>query len=305
MKKSMTNIWLRTGAVLMGLLLWFHVATEKTYNHQLTLPINEIMLAENLALAENPPESLTILVTASGKQLLRNKWRASGLRINATQYRPGRYNIDLNTSNTSLIDPRTDLSMDEILSPNSFLLNVDYFDQQEKEITPNIIITPDEGYAVKEIQTPLPSKIKVSGARSVLRTIKSLTTEQKEVSGLRNNLSLTLAVIYPEAYGLTLEPDSIEVNIEIVPVQTRLFKNVPILIYNSPSGKSVSIDPLSVDIEMTGPPKEINLLNKNALVASVDFDKLNGADSAVISIACPPRFRVKRTSVLSVRIFVK
>ena len=76
MKKSMTNIWLRTGAVLMGLLLWFHVATEKTYNHQLTLPINEIMLAENLALAENPPESLTILVTASGKQLLRNKWRA-------------------------------------------------------------------------------------------------------------------------------------------------------------------------------------------------------------------------------------
>ncbi len=289
----------------MGLLLWFHVATEKTYNHQLTLPINEIMLTENLSLAENPPESLTIMVTASGKQLLRNKWRSSGLRINATQYRPGRYNIDLTTSNTSLIDPSTDLSMDEILSPNSFLLNVDYFDEQEKEIIPNIIVTPDDGYAVKEIHTPIPSKIKVSGARSVLRSIKSLTTEQKEVSGLRNNLSLTLAVIQPEAYGLNLEPDSIQVSIEIVPVQTRLFKNVPIVIYNSPTGKTVSADPHSIDIEMTGPPTEINLLNKNAIVASVDYSKLNGTDSALISIACPPRFRVKRSSAQSARLYIQ
>jgi len=195
--------------------------------------------------------------------------------------------------------------MDEILSPNSFLLNVDYFDQQEKEIIPNIIITPDEGFAVKEIQTPLPSKIKVSGARSVLRSIKSLTTEQTEISGFRNNLSLTLAVVHPEAYGLTLEPDSIQVNIEIVPVQTRLFKNIPILIYNSPTGKNVSLDPPSIDIEMTGPPKEINLLNKNALVASVDYSQLNGTDSAIISIACPPRFKVKRSSVQSVKIFIK
>ena len=116
-----------------------------------------------------------------------------------------------------------------------------------------------------------------------------MTTEQKEVSGLRNNLSLTLEVIKPEAYGLTLSPDSIEVKIEIVPVQTRLFQEVPIVVYNSPSDKTIGLDPASIDIEMTGPPKEINLLNKNALVASVDFDKLNGTDSALISIACPPR----------------
>jgi len=56
---------------------------------------------------------------------------------------------------------------------------------------------------------------------------------------------------------------------------------------------------------MTGPPKEINLLNKNALVASIDFSQLNGADSAIISIACPPRFRVKRSSVLSVKVFIE
>lgn len=301
----MTNIWLKVGAVLMGMLLWFHVATEKTYNHQLTLPITEIMLASNLSLAANPPESLIILVTASGKQLLRSKWRSSGLRINAAQYRPGRYNIDLNTSNTSLIDPGTEISFDEVLTPNSFLLNVDYLDEQEKDIIPNIVVTPDDGYALKEIHAAVPPKIIVRGARSVLKQISVLTTDQTEISGVRNNLILTLAVLQPEAYGLTIEPDSITVKIEIVPVQTRLFKKVPIVIYNSPSGKTVEIDPPDIDIEMTGPPKEINLINKNALVASVDFNNLNGTDSARINIACPPRFKVKRSSVKTVKLTIK
>jgi hypothetical protein len=90
--------------------------------------------------------------------------------------------------------------------------------------------------------------------------------------------------------------------IEIVPVKTRLFERIPIIVYNSPGGKKVRPMPATIDIEMTGPPEEISKLNPNSLVASVDFDQLSPEDSAPIKIDCPSHFRVKRASVQFVKL---
>ena len=44
------NIWIKLVALAMGLLLWFHVVTEKRYNYQLSLPVKEIALKNDLTL---------------------------------------------------------------------------------------------------------------------------------------------------------------------------------------------------------------------------------------------------------------
>ena len=300
-KTPFTNIWLRIAAVVMGLLLWFHVATEKKYNYEVKVPIKEIIVKENLALASPPPESLTIIVSATGKQLLRRSWKETGLRINASQYQPGNHNFELNISNTILPDAGV-ISLAEIVRPRTFLLDIDYFDETKIKVVPNLIITPDEGFAVKTVQEPVPPEITIRGARAILQKISQVTTEQKEVTGLRNNIEVVLQVQEPEGYGLSIEPDTVRVNVEIVPVRTRLFEKIPIIVYNSPSGKRLRPTPSTVDIEMTGPPDEINLLNRNALIASVDFAKLSSTDSAPIKIECPNHFKVKRTSAQFVRL---
>jgi len=301
MKFPLTNIWLRTAAVIMGLLLWFHVATEKNYNYEVTLPVSEIIVKDNLALASEPPESLTIIVSATGKQLLRQSWRESGLRINASQYTPGSHNFELATSNTVLADPGV-ISVGEIVMPRTFVLDIDHFDEAQVAVVPDLIILPDEGFAVKTVQKPIPPNVTIYGARSRVREITQLQSEQKEISGVRNNIEVTLKVLDPAGYGLSIEPDTVTINIEIVPVKTRLFEKIPIIVYNSPNDKRVKATPATIDIEMTGPPDEINLLNRNALVASVNFDQLSTEDSAPIKIDCPSHFKVKRASAQFVRL---
>lgn len=294
-KAPFTNIWLRIVAIIMGLLLWFHVATEKKYNYEVRLPISEIIVKENLALASPTPESLTIKVSATGKQLLRQGWKEPGLRINASEYPPGNYNFELTTANTLLSDAGA-VVLTEIVRPRTFLLDVDYHDETQARVIPNVIITPDEGFAVKTVQEPVPPSITIHGARSLLSEIQQVTTEQKEVNGIRNNIEVVLKVEPPVGYGITIEPDTVRLNIEIVPVKTRLFEKIPIIVYNSPAGKRLRPSPATVDIEITGPPDEINLLNRNALIASVDFNKLKTEDSAPIKIDCPNHFKVKRAS---------
>lgn len=300
-KTPFTNIWLRIAAIVMGLLLWFHVATDKKYNYEVTVPIKEIIVKENLALSAPPPDSLTIIVSASGKQLLRSGWKETGIRINASQYLPGSYNFELSVANTILPDAGG-ISLAEIVRPRTFVLDVDYFDEAKVKIVPNLSIVPDEGFAVKTVLEPTPSEITIKGARSLLQKISQVTTEPKEIEGVRNIIEVVLKVQEPEGYGITIEPDTVLVNIEVVPVKTRLFDKIPIIVYNAPNGKILRPTPFTVDIEMTGPPDEINLLNRNALIASVDFSNMSVADSAPIKINCPNHFKVKKASAQYVRL---
>ena len=55
--KILDHFWLKITALILGLLLWFHVATEKTYNHELYLPVSEVILGDGLALVDPPPDS--------------------------------------------------------------------------------------------------------------------------------------------------------------------------------------------------------------------------------------------------------
>ncbi len=125
MVKIFEHLWIKIIAILLGLLLWFHVATEKIYTYQLYLPISDIILADGLTLSTNPPDSLMVTVSATGKQLMRKKWRDRGLRIIASQFDMGKHNIPLNTSNTFISSPTSDVMLEEILSPSNINISVD------------------------------------------------------------------------------------------------------------------------------------------------------------------------------------
>ncbi len=302
MTKILENFWLKIMALVMGLVLWFHVATEKEYNHEITLPVNEILLDESLTLANLPPDSITIAVAATGKQLLRSKWQRRGVRINATPYGTGRSVINLSTDNVSLVSAPTEIFLDEVISPSSVSLDIDQEIVKELDVTVDLVTEPDEGFVVSRISPPSPSKVTVTGARSFLRKLHEVSTQRKELTKLRHNLDVSLKLQPPEGYDIRLSPDSVKVTINVVPVKTRVFEEVPVVIYNAPVGESVRAVPPSINLELTGPPKDIDLLNRNALVVSADYRERDGNNNAPIKIDCPSHYRVKEASVDSVKL---
>jgi YbbR domain-containing protein len=301
MKSLLDNFWLKIMALVLGLLLWLHVATEKTYNHEVRLKVAEILLDDSLTLANTPPESLTIVVSATGKQLLRQRWRNAGVRINASQYQTGRHTISLSPSNTSLVASGNRVAVDGVVSPSTVTLAVDRIAESRADVDLDLIVEPDDGFAVSYLSDPVPPEVTVRGARSLVRTITMISTEHREVSGVRTDITLTLAVIPPEGYGISVRPDSVEVNIEVVPVKTRVFQNIPIVVYNIPAGEQVSIQPQVINVELNGPPEDIDLLNRNAIVASVDYRNMDTTGRAPVKVDVPSSFRVKRQTSETVR----
>ncbi len=301
MFKPFNNAWIKLIALVMGLLLWIHVATEKVYDHEISLPLVEIILKDQLTLASNPPESLTVMVSARGKQLLRRKWRQRGIRVNATQVSTGREEIALTVANTSLIGAE-DVTLDEILAPNSITLQVDYLAQKTVKVITDVATFPDEGYTVRAITGPEPPEVTIAGPRSLLQNYSSISTERKEIRGIRTDLTLSVPLADPEGYGIVLTPDSVTVSLEVVPVRTRVFEDVPIVVYNSPADRTVKTRPPTLRIELTGPPEAIDRLGRSAVIASVDYNEKDVYDVANVKIDYPAGFRVKKSSAQQVRI---
>jgi len=142
MKSLLENFWLKIVALIMGLLLWFHVATEKIYNYEVRVPISEIALDDSLTLANRPPDSITVVVAAKGKQLLRQTWRDYGVRILATAYGPGRHVVPLSAANTTLIAGGNRVAIDGVVSPTSINLHVDEIVRATVDVVLDLDIRP-------------------------------------------------------------------------------------------------------------------------------------------------------------------
>lgn len=303
--KLFDNIWLKVIAIAAGLVLWFHVVTEKVYHHRLQLPITEIVLDEKLTLMDAPLDSLMVVVHASGKQLLRKKWRERGVKIHAVQLPTGHHNINLTTANVSLFDVGNLVTLDEVVSPTSLRLYIDHQSEMTVKVTPDINPVPDEGFAVSKISSPEPSEVTLIGARSLVRRHTTVSTIPKELTGLRNNLTLTLPLVKPPGYRIELQPDSVTVTVEIVAVKTRIFEDVPIVVYNAPPNKKALTFPATLRIELTGPPEEIDDLDRSTLIASADFRLIDSNGLTSVKVDCPSHFKVKKISADAVRIIVQ
>ena len=295
----MDNIGIKIGALLMGFLLWFHVATEKESNYEITLPVNEVVLPDSLTLASAAPESLTVVVGAPGKQLLRTRWRRRGIRINVSNYAIGKHSVSLTPDNTSLIGSDNLITLNEIVLPLGFELIVDRMTTATVPIVANVIAEADEGFTVSRISQPDPPVVTVTGAKTVVSKLTVIQTVADTVTGLRNGVPLYLHVVAPDIYGLTVKPESVLVNILVVPVKTRTF---PVVIFNAPSDKQITPIPSVVSIELTGPPKDIDLLNRNAVVASVDYRQIDSSLTAPLKVDCPTNFQTRHISTERIRL---
>ncbi|MBD3403076.1 hypothetical protein GF420_09275 [candidate division GN15 bacterium] len=302
MPKLWDNFWLKLTAVVLGLLIWLHVATEKEYTHEFRMPVTEVNLGDSLTLASNPPDTLRVAISGTGKQLLRKKWRGRGIRINASQQTAGRHRIALSTENVSLVGPTGELSLDEIVAPSQVLLNVDRLASVTLPVTGSFVAEPADGFAIATPVLITPDSASLHGPRSVIRRFNDLETESKQLRGLRDDVSIMLALQEPPMYGVSVEPESVRVELRVMPVKTRVFESVPVRVFNSPPDSTVRTVPPTVRIELTGPPTEVDALDGSALTVSADYRQRAESGRAAVKVDSPPAFRIRNVSTDSVRI---
>ncbi|MBI5267087.1 MAG: YbbR-like domain-containing protein [candidate division Zixibacteria bacterium] len=302
MLKIFDNLWAKFFSLLIGVLIWFHVATEKSYNYDIRLPITKVDIKEGLILTRPFTDTVTAGVTAIGKQLLREKWQAQGVRLSAVGYPAGQHTVALTPSNVTLVSTAGGVHIHDIISPTSVALDIDQQYVAFLPVEPALDVTADVGFAVARQIDVSPDTVTVVGPRSVIKTLKSVATQSYVIKGLRTGTTIKLPLAHPENSNLRITPDSATLSIRVVPVKTRSYDNLQVIVFNAPAGSSVVTSPPLVRVDLAGPPEDIDLLNRNAITVSVDYRHQSADHKAQLKVDCPSSFRVARLPIDSVRI---
>jgi YbbR domain-containing protein len=301
MKKLFENLWVKLAALVLAVLLWFHVVTDKTYQNEIALPLKKVDLAEDLALIEPPPDSITVNVSATGKSLLRTDWKKRGLRLVVDRSRPGRFTTDVSTANLSLVKAEK-VVLRDVISPREIAFSCDWKSEKEVPILSRITVLPDEGYAAPESDSIVPSTAIISGPKRALSPLEYVETERIVLEGVRNSFSREVALLAGDTYGLKIEPDSAIAYINVYPVRRKVISGVTIELINAPRHKMFDVVPKTIELRVAGKAGGIDSLTADRVSAIADYVLANAAGVIPVQVVLPPSISLLYKSTDSVRL---
>ncbi len=301
MAKLYENLWVKIASVILAILLWFHVVTEKVYQHDIYLPLEVIDITGDLELVDAPPDSIKITVSAIGKRLLRTDWKKRGLKLLLNRSRPGHFRVDLGTENLSLVNAEN-VDLVSVLAPRELTLNCDTKIRRELPVISRINISANEGFVVRITDSIVPSTVIVTGPSKSLANIKNVETISKTFDNVRNNFDRKVALKIPNLYGVHFEPDSIIAYIEVAPVKRKTIPFVEIKLINTPRFKNYESTPQSIELSISGMAEIIDSITVNEVSAIADFALRDTTGKIPLNIILPEKTTLVSKSSDSVTI---
>jgi len=301
MAKLFENLWVKISAILLAILLWFHVATEKTFQVEISLPLAQIEISDDLVIAEPPPDSVRVLISASGKTLLRSSWKRSGVRLVVSGSRASKFVTELSPVNLSLVKGDK-LNLMEVIQPREIVLTCERKMRKTVPIVSKLVVRPDDGYLISEKEAIFPKEVTLTGPWGRLKDIDSIETMSRTIESVRDDFSSRIALVRPDIYGLVMEPDTVVAYFNVTPVKRREFKNIAVRLINIPRGSNYDFVPQSVDLRVAGKNETIDSLSEELFSAIADYAIADSSDKTPLQIVAPPLVTILYQSADSVKI---
>lgn len=300
MSSPFSNIFLKITAVLLAILLWFHVVSKKHYDYGITLPVTEIDLPAGIGPVSGFPDSLVVRVNAEGKQLLRTDWKKAGLKIKATRLRRGINNLELNPETVSLVRAEN-VTLLDLPGAGSITIQLDRLDTLQVPIASRITAALNGGtmyVAEKVVLTP--NRTRVIGPAALLSQIDSIPTESKVLTN--GDSAHTMYVKLQPPTGIRVQDDSVLARVLFEKAASRRFEPLPVTMGRNRLGGRVKIDPDRVAVDIRCPETIIDTISSSAIKAQVNNDDSIRDGYLKVNVTFPRRCTLLRVIPDSVRV---
>lgn len=289
-RKIFQNIWTKVGAILLALLVWFHVVTEKIYEVNCQIPLIVERLPPDLTLVEPPPAQVRVRIRAKGKSLIGFYFKKLRIIADLEGAKQGTLEYELSPKDVQASSGEFS-GVVEIISPRNLKLRIDRYISKKVQVIPLVETKPAPGYIQIGEITLTPSQVVISGPSREVRKIASVETERLELLEVKTPLSQVVKIITPLP-NLEVLPQSVSIFADIQRKVTHQINGVPVELVHSPTGKG--LEPALVDLTVVGGEKIIEELKKEDIKATVDYRQIwiKGKENLTAKIILPPTVRL-------------
>lgn len=258
-------------ALLIAILLWFHVKTVKVYELDLPATLLVENIPSDLVLTSELPDHILVKARGNGRQFL-------NVRSNSITY-----TLDFKNKKSVGESPFY-LSSDKVHVPRGYNISVlsvpsyilcTFDNKVSREVRVQPVIGPSPpGFVLTDFLEWEPEKVVLEGPGKALERVETVPTHEFTVFGSvdsKNLVSRKLALNLPDIPGLSASPDSVEVRVELERIAERTLAACRIKPINIPEGRTVDIQPPTIDITYRGAGNILENLNPDSIRVVIDL----------------------------------
>jgi len=221
------NLTLKIGAVLLALLLWVHVATNKAYEHQFDVELRLVNVPAGLVLVSDFPTTATIRVKTTGKQLIALSAKEIVVQVDASEFTEGSIEHDLTDRIAAAAFDQV-YERVEIVFPRKLFLRFEREAQKNVLIESQVKATAADGFLIVNRPRIEPEMISVSGPASIVRNLKKVATAGVELNGLTTSTSHKVKLVIPDSMHIKLSDSAVTLSFNVEPMAERTLDSLSI-----------------------------------------------------------------------------
>jgi hypothetical protein len=187
------NMGLKLVALLLAIVVYLHVYTDRPGTMAMTFPVEVTDLADSLAIASQTPLAVTAELHGTGKQLIRLLLAEPHLAVSLAGVGPGRFQRGLTVQDLPMV-ASIGLEVSRFEGPGMLELQVEPLGERELPVAARVEGTAPAGTQWAGEWLADPPRVLVHGPRGVIARLDSVRLAPVRIDGTRDTLR---AVVNP------------------------------------------------------------------------------------------------------------
>ncbi len=277
---------LKTFSFFLGFsaMIWVVTQFSKDYTEVLEMPIVYTNLPKDKILVGDTPKTLDIRIRDRGFYIAWNRMFPQEIIIDISDAREEGKSLvyDLELQKTAILS-QLDLEYENVVFlQKNIKISFEQLTIKKVAVIASIDLSFAVGYsALKEIELQ-PDSIRVSGAASIMDTLKTIKTKPLKIKNISNDIKGKVKLETSNLKQVSLYQN--EVNYSI---RTEKFTEgkveIPIKLLNVPEGTNVVIFPKNVVIYYQVSLKDFEKIDSSSFLVAVDFKNAKDSDGFLIA----------------------
>jgi YbbR domain-containing protein len=207
------NMGLKLVALLLALVVYLHVYTDRPATQVMNIPVETTQLADSLAIVTQNPMAVAVELKGTGKQLIRLRLSEPRLTVSLEGVGPGHFQRTFTVEDLPSVT-QVGLQVSRFAGPQMLELTIDRYDERDVPVAARIEGTLPPGASWSGDWTVDPPRVRVRGPKAVLAKLDSVRLAPVKLDAAHDTLKVVANVASP--VGSRVTPAVVTLRVPIV-----------------------------------------------------------------------------------------
>lgn len=282
----MVRRWhLKLFAALLAFLAWIIVTTDSRLPQDYSVPV-DVALDDDAVLTGEHVSRVSMRLRGSAAQLRRLDPLRLGVRLDLRDVPPGERTVQIEANNVLGIPTGMEITS---IEPRVLTLTIARRLKAEIPVAARIEGEPADGTEIYRVSV-FPSTVEVEGPENLIAALERIDTDVIRLDGRAESFATRVSATPSMPDVRLLDPRLLSVRVDIdEKAVERTFRDVRVVVVGA-GDNDVEVNPAAVEVLIAGPPRVLNAIHPDLVMAVVD---VTGLEPRTRRYPLSPRFEIR------------